>query len=138
MDTVITKKEVEAIIEEVIGTRLTSIEDSMKDVSEIKRALLGDGIYTKVGMKEQHDEMYRAYFTYKEDLFPVRLNELWENYQNKKKNKLDEKVDEVVTVYSNMKWSLKLLGITSIMATITSIFSIITAGYAVLKLFGKI
>lgn len=124
-ETVITRKMVESIIEETIGGRLARIEDSMKDVSEIKRALLGDGTYTKIGMKDQHDEMYRAYFTYKEDLFPLRLNELWESYQNKKKNKLDEKVDEVVSVYGNLKWNLRLFGVTSVLALIIALGSIL-------------
>jgi len=134
MDDMVTKRQVELIIKETISDRLKSIEDSMKDIAEIKRVLLGDGIYTKVGMKEQHDQMYHAFASYQDDQVPFRVKELWESYQAKKNSKLDEKIDKIVEAYTSAKWTARFFGVTTFAAFVSLIIGIA----ACLKIFGVI
>lgn len=134
MDTVITKKEVENIIKETISDRLMSIEESMKDITEIKRVLLGDGIYAKTGLKEQHDQMYHAFANYQDDNVPSRVRELWEYHVAKKNSKLDEKIEKIVEAYTSAKWTTRFFGVT----TVAAFLSLILVIGACLKLFGII
>lgn len=131
---VLTEKDVEIIITDTIGDRLKSIEESMKDISEIKRVLLGDGVYSKTGLKEQHDQMYRAFSNYQDDEVSSRVKILWDRYQIRKNSKLDDKIDEIIETYTSAKWTSRKMGIT----TFTALLSLILAIGALLKLFGII
>lgn len=109
MDKYLTPKQVQDLINDTIGERLGGIELQLKTIRDV---LLGDGMYSKIGVKQQHDEM-------------------WRTHQKMMDGELYTRLEEIVKLYGNLSFIITALGITSISGLVVSVFS-------VLKFFGVI
>lgn len=109
MDEYLTPKQVQDLINDTIGERLGGIELQLKTIRDV---LLGDGMYSKIGVKQQHDEM-------------------WRTHQKMLDGGLYSRLEEIAKLYGNLSFIITALGITSISGLVVSVFS-------VLKFFGVI
>lgn len=103
---ILTVDDVMNLIEDSINKQLADIRNSLRDITEIKNVLLGDGRYYKEGLKQQHDE-------------------LWSNYVRLVNNRTFERMEEIINVYQSIKTSLRIFGVTSVLALVVSTLNIL-------------
>lgn len=99
----LTPKQVQDLINDTIGERLGGIELQLKTIRDV---LLGDGMYSKSGVKQQHDEM-------------------WRTHTKMVDGNLYQRIEDVVQLYKNIRFIITVLGITSIGGLFMSIISVL-------------
>lgn len=119
------KEEIERIIQERLDPRLRSIEQGMSDIADIRRVLLGDGKYSKEGLKHQHDLMFDSYRDYKRENYPQKMDTLWRTHENYTDNGFYEKIKTIIELYTSIRLMMGIFGVTSILSLILSSLSLL-------------